>query len=63
MVRACHTLRQPPQNHPSGQLGGSEAPWASVEILDGQHEKVDISAHARTAHDCLLKKKLEEDIC
>ena len=33
------------------------------EMLDGQHQRVDIPAHARTAHKGLLQKRLEEDLC
>ena len=59
----CQTPRQPLQNHPSGHLGGWATPWSVEEMLDGQHEKVDIPAHARTAHKGLLQKRLEEDLC
>ena len=31
--------------------------------LDGQRQRVGISAHAKTAHDGLLKERLEEDPC
>ena len=43
------------------------APWRVGDavvgrgMLDGQHQRVDISAHARTAHKSLLQKGLEED--
>ena len=60
MVRACHTPRQPLQNHPSGHLGGWATPWSAEEMLDGQHQRVDIPAHAGTAHKGLLQKRLEE---
>ena len=63
MVRACHTPRQPLQNHPSGYLGGWATPWSAEEMLDGQHQRVDIPAYARTAHNGLLQKRLEEDLC
>ena len=36
--------------------------WLAEEMLDGQHLKVDIPAHARTAHQGLLQKGLEEDL-
>ena len=29
------------------------------ELLDGQHQRVDVQAHARTAHNSLQKKRLE----
>ena len=63
MVRACHTPRQPLQNHPSGHLGGLATPWSAEDQLDGQHQRVDIPCHARTAHYGLLQKRLEEDLC
>ena len=31
--------------------------------LDGQHQRVDIPAHAKTARKGLLLKRLEEDLC
>ena len=34
----------------------------SREMLDGQHQRVDMSAHARIAHKGLLQKRLEEDL-
>ena len=37
--------------------------WLAEEMLDGQHERVDIPAHARTAHKGLLQKRLGEDLC
>ena len=38
-------------------------PWSAEEMLDGQHQRVDIPTHARTAHKDLLQKRLEEDLC
>ena len=38
-------------------------PWSAEEMLDSQHQRVDIPAHARTAHRGLLQKRLEEDLC
>ena len=60
---ACHTPRQPLQNHPSGHLGGWATPWSAEEMLNGQHQSVDIPAHARAAHKGLLQKRLEEGLC
>ena len=57
MIRACHTPRQPLQNHPSRHLGGWATPWSPEEILDGQHQRVDIPAHARTARKGLLQRR------
>ena len=31
-------------------------PWSAKEMLDGQHQRVDIPAHARTAHKAFCKK-------
>ena len=31
-------------------------PWLAEEMLNEQHQRVDISAHARTAHKGLLQK-------
>ena len=64
MVQACHTPgQQRLQNHLPGHLGGWATPWSTEEMLDGQHQRVDISTHARTAHKGLLQKGLEEDLC
>ena len=38
-------------------------PWLAEEMLDGQHQRVDLSAHARSACKGLLQKRLEEDLC
>ena len=57
MVQTCHTPRQPLQNHPSAHLGGWAPPWSAEEMLDGQHQRVDIHARARTTHNGLLQKK------
>ena len=61
MVQACHTPPQPLQNHPSGRLGGWVTLWSAQEMLDGQHQRVNIPANARTAHKGLLQKRLEKD--
>ena len=37
--------------------------YNAEEKLDRQHRRVDIPAHARTAHKGLLQKRLEEDLC
>ena len=63
MVRAGHAPQQSLQNHPSGHLGGWTTPWSAEEMLDGQHQRLDVPAHARTADKGLLKKSLEEDLC
>ena len=60
MARASHTPQQPLQNHPLGHLGGWAMLWLAEEMLDGQHQRVDIPTHARTAHN--LQKRLEEDL-
>ena len=61
LARACHTPREPPQNHPSGHLGGWATPWSAEEMVDGQHQRVDIPAHAIAANKGLLQKRLEGD--
>ena len=58
----CHTPRQSLQNHSSGHLGGCETPWSAEETLDGQHQRVDIAAHARTTHNGLLHGRLQENL-
>ena len=63
IVRACHTPLQPLQNHPPGHLGGWATLWLAEEMLDAQHQRVDIPVHARTAQKGLLWKRLEEDLC
>ena len=50
IVWAHHTPQQPLENHPSGHLGEWAMLWLAEEMLVGQHERVDIPAHARTAH-------------
>ena len=57
------TLQQPLQNHPSRQLGGWAVLWSVDKMLEGQRQRVDIFANARTAHGGLLQKRLEEDLC
>ena len=56
-----HTMTASP-NHPSGYLGGLVTPWLAEEMLDGQYQRVELPAHARTAHKGLLQKRLEEDL-
>ena len=63
MVWACHVPWQPAWNYPSGFCGGWAVLEQAEEMLDGQHQRVGIYAHARTAHDGLLHKRLEEDLC
>ena len=46
-----------------GTLEGRQCCESAEEMLDGQHQRVDISAHARTAHKSLLQKRLEKDLC
>ena len=33
------------------------------KMLDGQGQRVDIPAHARTAHNGLLQRRMVEDLC
>ena len=51
------------KKHPPGHLGEWATHWMSEKMLDGQHQRVDIPASARTAHKGLLQKGLEEDLC
>ena len=44
-------------------FGGWPMPWSAEEMLAGQHGRVDIPAHARSAHNGLLLKRLERDLC
>ena len=50
-------------HHCSGYLGGWATPWSAEEMLDEQRQRVDIPAHARTAHKGLQQKRLEKDLC
>ena len=59
----CHIPPQPLQDHPPGHLGERTMQWSAQEMLDEQHKRVDICAHARTAHYGLQQKRLEEDLC
>ena len=63
IVRVCDAPRHPLQNHPSGYLGGWATLWSAEKMLDGQHQKVDIPAVARTAHNGLLQERAEGDLC
>ena len=63
MVLARHTPRETLQNHPSGRFRGWATPWSVEEMLDGQHQRVDITARARSAHKNLLQERLQEDLC
>ena len=54
----ARTPRQPLQNHPSGYLGGWTTPWSAEEMLEGQRQRADVPAHARTARDGLPRKRL-----
>ena len=50
MLWACHTPRQPLQTHPSGHLGGLATPWSAEKTPAGQRQRLDVLAHAKTAH-------------
>ena len=63
MFEACHMSPQPLQKHQSGHLGGWTLLWSAQEMLDGQHQRVDIPAYAITAHKGFLRRELEEDLC
>ena len=51
------------QNHPLGHLGGWATLWSAEKMLDGQHQRADIPAHARTAHNGLLQETLDKNLC
>ena len=60
MVGACNMPWQPLQNHPLKTPGGWAMPWLAEKMMDGQHQRVDIPTHVRTAHKGLLQKKKEK---
>ena len=62
LVWACHMEQQPLQSLSSGHLGGWARPWLAEEMLDGQNQRVDHPAHARTAVKGLLQKRLEDNL-
>ena len=53
----------PCQNYPSGHPRRGAWLWSAEDMLDGQNQRVDVPAHARTAHMGLLQKRPEENIC
>ena len=61
-VRACHTPRHPLQNHLLRHLGGWATSWSAEEMPDGQHQRVDIPADAKTAYNGLPQKRLDEGL-
>ena len=62
MVWACYMPEQHLQNHPSGHLWGWATLWLAKDMLDGQHQRVDVPAHAKAPHNGLLQKRLEQDL-
>ena len=48
--------------HPSWHLGGRATQQSADEMMDGQHQRVDIPGYARTAHEDLPYKRLEEGL-
>ena len=60
LLRACHAPGQPLAQ---GTLERRTTPWSAEEILDGQRQRVDIPAHARTAHKGLPLRRPERDLC
>ena len=64
MVRACHTPRQPLQNHPSGHLGRWATPWTAEEMLDGQHQEwAFLLPMPEWLSRASCRKRLKEDLC
>ena len=57
-----HATTTSPKPFFGGHLGGSATPRSEEEMLDGQHQRVDIPAHARTAYKGLLQKTLWVDL-
>ena len=49
MVQARNVPRQPLPSHPSGHLGRQMMLWLAEEMPEGQHQKVGIPTHTRTA--------------
>ena len=61
-IQGFRQTLQPLQIYSSGHLGGWVAPWSAEEMLGGQHQRVDILNHTRTAHSDLPQKGLEKDL-
>ena len=61
MVQACHAPRQSLQHFPSENLRGWATPWSVKEMLDGQRERAEVPACARTAHDDFPQKKARKE--
>ena len=55
--------RKPLWNNSSGYIGWWATPWSAEEMLYGQRQRLDIPAHARTAHNGLPQKRLEMYLC
>ena len=53
--------QQPLKNHPSGHLGEWATLWSAEEMLDGQHQRVDIPAHVRTTRHNIRCKNLSTE--
>ena len=58
-----HTPQPSFQNLPWGHLGEWTTPSSAEEMLNGQCQRVDVPARARTAHDGLPLKWQEEGLC
>ena len=58
MVQACHMPGQPLHSHLLGLLGGWVTPRSAEEMLDVQHQRVDIPACKG-----LLQKRPEDNLC
>ena len=62
-IWACHMrVLQPLKNRPSGHLRGWVMPWSVGKMLDGQQKERTFPAHARTAYNGLVQKRLDEDL-
>ena len=60
---SLHKLGPLCQNHLSWQPGEWATPWSAEEMLVGQCQRVDTTAHTRTAQNGFPQKRLEEDLC
>ena len=63
VVQACHMPQRFLQNYLSGHILGQVTLCSAEEMLDGRHQRADIPAHARTAHNGLPQTRLEGDLC
>ena len=63
MVRVCHKSHDSRSKTSFRTPKGWATPLSAEEMLDRQYQRVDIPVRAKTAHNGLLRKRLEEDLC